>query len=659
MVKKGSFSANPSRASSSFGNEKSSLGSKHSQITIFVIIALVIVVLIGGYFLAKTYIFKSIPTSISPVYEYYKSCIDTQVKDAADVMASRGGYLKNPDFEPGSTYAPFSNELGFMGSAIPYWSYVSANGVQKEQMPSKVLMQSQLSKYLNEQAGNKCDFSSFTNKGYNITLEDPSGVSVVISDKIITVTLSQKLIVAYQDSKATISSHTLETDSNLGTLYNLATQIYNYEKDNLFLENYTMDVLYTYAPVSGVILNCSPTIWDPYKVIDKLKGALAANIGAIKIRGDYYKPANKYSDYFVVGKNSNLDLKTEQVSFIYSSAWPSRFEVWPTKDNLMVAKVIGTQPGLSTMGFCYSPYKFVYDMYFPVLVQIYDPSDAQQIFQFPLSVVINKNNPNQPTPSEYVSDEPSICQNANTNITIQTYNINLEPVESYVEFNCLSDSCSVGKTKINNESGSASLTAAVPQCVNGELLVKSEGYGDKKYTISTNEQSSADIVLDKKYKLKLEIYVDGKLTNDLSIVQVNENYEDNSSNQISSVSYPYSKEIELTEGNYNFNLMVLKSGSITIPSTTTNQCVKVPQEGVLGLLGLEEEKCTDITVPSQTLSSIPSAGGNVNYYVIPAELEKSKIMKIFATSIKTPTSYDQVPEIYDSLETKSLEVAFE
>lgn len=633
--------------------------SKKSQITVFVIIALVIVALIGGYFLAKTYIFNAIPTSISPVYEYYKSCIETQIKEGADVMASQGGYLENPNFEPGSTYAPFSSELGFMGSGIPYWSYVSANGVQKDQVPSKALMQSQLSKYLIKQAGNKCDFSSFTNKGYNITLEDPSGVSVVISDKIITATLSQKIIVVYQDSRATISSHTLESDSNLGTLYNLATQIYNYEKDNLFLENYTMDVLYTYAPVSGVILNCSPTIWNPYEVIDKLKGALVANIGAIKIRGDYYTPANKYSDYFVVGKNSNLDLKTEQVSFVYSPNWPSRFEVWPTEDNLMVAKVIGTQQGLSAMGFCYSPYKFVYDMYFPVLVQIYDPNSVQEVFQFPLSVVINKNNPNQPTPSEYVSDEPSICQNANTNITVNTYNINLEPIESDIEFNCLSDSCSVGKTKINNESGSASLTAQVPQCVNGIILAKSQGYGDKRYTISTNEESSADIVLDRKYKLKLEIYVDGKLINDLSILQVNENFEDNSSNQVSSVSYPYSKEIELTEGNYNFNLMVMKSGSINIPSTTTNQCVKVPQEGFLGLLGLEEEKCTDITVPSQTLSSIPLAGGNVNYYVIPAELEKSKVMKIFATSIKAPTSYAQVPEIYDALEIKTLEVTFE
>ena len=642
MVKKGSFLYRES---------------KQSQITIFVVIALIIVVLIGGFFIIKTYFFSAIPQSVSPVYEYYKSCIATQIREGSDILASQGGYIDVPSFEPGSTYAPFSNQLGFMNRAIPYWNFVSGNGIEKEQRPSKAMMQSQLGKYLSQEAGKTCDFSSFTSKGYNITLENPSGVSVVINDEKISVTLSQKIIVDYQDSSTVISSHNLEAVSSLGKLYNLATQIYNYEKNNLFLENYSMDVLYTYAPVSGVVLNCSPTIWNPYDVIAKLKNALVANIGAVKINGDYYN--SKTSDYFIAGKTSNIDLKNQQVSFMYSSDWPSRFEVWPTKDNLMSAKIVGTQKGLAVMGFCYAPYKFVYDMYFPVLVQIYDPNDAQQIFQFPLSIVINKNNPKEAIPSEYIPEEAQICQNANTELTINTYNVNLEPVQADIEFTCMTDSCIVGKTKLDNNTGYASSIVKTPQCVNGILIAKAKGYADKKYTISTNSESSADIVLDKLYPLQLEVYVDGSLIQDLSILGVNRNNEDNSSSSVLSVSYPYNKNLELSEGNYNLELMVYKNGDITIPSTTSRQCVMIPKQGLLGIFGLEEEKCTDITVPSQKISNIVYAGGNANYYVTPSELETAKIMKIYATSVKLPSSFEEIADGYDSLELKSLNIVFE
>jgi hypothetical protein len=216
----------------------------------------------------------------------------------------------------------------------------------------------------------------------------------------------------------------------------------------------------------------------------------------------------------------------------------------------------------------------------------------------------------------------------------------------------------LGRTKIQNESDISSITAKVPQCLNGVIIAKSPGYADKKYLISTNTEGSAEIILDKQYNLGLEIYVNGALTNDLSVLSIDENSE-NLSSSVESVSYPYNKEISLAEGNYNFNLMVYKSGSITIPSTTSRECISVPRSGVLGLFGMEEDQCTDITLPSQTISNLLYAGGNTNYYVTPSELEKARVMKIYASSAKLPSSFDQIPEIYDSLEGKSIDIVFE
>ena len=125
-------------------------------------------------------------------------------------------------------------------------------------------------------------------------------------------------IIFFGDSKFVASRHSTEANSNLGKFYDLALKIYNYEKQNSFLENYTKDVLYTYAPVSGSILNCSPMVWDPYTIFGKLKSALEANIRSIKITGDYYSLPSDDKGYFIVGKNE-LSVNNEQVNFIYSS----------------------------------------------------------------------------------------------------------------------------------------------------------------------------------------------------------------------------------------------------------------------------------------------------------------------------------------------------
>ena len=71
------------------------------------------------------------------------SCLEEEALLGISVLGSQGGYIDIPAFEPGSQYAPFSNQLDFLGNPIPYWYYVSSNGVQKEQVPKKSDMEKQ------------------------------------------------------------------------------------------------------------------------------------------------------------------------------------------------------------------------------------------------------------------------------------------------------------------------------------------------------------------------------------------------------------------------------------------------------------------------------------------------------------------------------------
>ncbi len=625
---------------------------KNAQITVFVILALVIIGSIVVYFLFKDKIFPvEVPSEIKPAYEYYSSCIQNVVEKGADIMSSQAGYIYLPEFRKGSEYAPFSSELGFMGLGVPYWYYITENGLKSEQIPSKKNMEAQLARYLKEEIA-KCDFSSLKAQGYIIEVQEPTSSSMSIENDKIKGSLNQKISIAKGESNFILSSQSFETNSQLGDFYNKAREIYNYEKKSSFLENYSIDVLYTYAPVSGSEISCSPVYWNAYEVIDKLKLALEANIGAIKINGNYYTQA-KNSDYFTVGKGE-LDVGGNRVNFIYSKDFPSRFEVWPTENNIMTAKPLGSQPGLSAMGFCYAPYKFVYDMSFPVLVQIYN-SDAKEIFQFPVAVVINKNVPRISAGGEVVEQTSSICSNANTDITINTYNLNLEPVQADLKFRCLTEVCNIGKSKIDNESGIASIKVKVPQCVNGIIIANAEGYSEKKYTLSTNEEDSADIVLDKQYKLNLEVYIDGSLTSDLAVLMIEERGE-NSSNFIDSISYPGIKELKLSEGDYSLSLYVYKNSALTIPETTIRQCAEVPQTGIGGLFGMTEEKCSDITIPSQKINNMLYAGGKLNSYITPDMVENAKSIKIYARSIKLPSTIEEIQTSQEQIEGKAIEI---
>ena len=87
---------------------------KRAQITVFIILAIVIIGAIAGYFLVKKPFVASVPPALAPAYNYYISCVEGIAKTGADIMARQGGYLELPEFKAGTTYAPFSSELGFM-----------------------------------------------------------------------------------------------------------------------------------------------------------------------------------------------------------------------------------------------------------------------------------------------------------------------------------------------------------------------------------------------------------------------------------------------------------------------------------------------------------------------------------------------------------------
>lgn len=609
---------------------------KRGQLTVLIIVALVIVAGILIYFFVKNNAkIESVPAELAPIYSYYDSCIEEQTREAIDIAGTQGGKIYIDSYDPASDYAPFSSQLNFLGFPVPYWYYVSGNGLIKEQVPTKNSIQEEIARYVDENIG-KCNFDQFYQQGYDIGI-GKAVAEAIIDDTKVSVTLNSPISVSKGEGSAKKSVHKIEVNSKLGKFYTLAKEIYDKQKNEAFLENYSLDVLYNYAPVDGVEVTCSPKIWKTREVVDELKKGLEANIDALKFEGGNYELKNKEEKYFVIDKNVD-----ENVNMLYSSGWPTKISVvgQGVDNELMVAETVGNQQGLGMMGFCYAPYHFVYDVSFPVMVQIYD---NEELFQFPFAVIIDKNMPRKAIFSNEVDNETyDLCAFKTQNLQVNVYDVSLQKKDAEISYGCFDQKCDLGKTQDGIFVGKA------PACVNGYLYVKADNYTENKQMFSTNSESSADVILDKEFDVKISLEVGGKPLNGQAIVIFD---------GVKSVSaaLPDASEIKLSEGSYNVSVYVYGNSSIIIPESKKTQCTEVPQSGISGFFGGTKEQCFDITLPETKIDYALMGGGKSETYLFADSLAKGEL-KINVNEFKNPASVDDLQYNYELFDQTGVEI---
>ncbi|MBI2628847.1 hypothetical protein HYW74_02085 [Candidatus Pacearchaeota archaeon] len=630
--------------------ELDKIKNKRGQVTIFIIVAVLVVALgITVYVLRDRLFASQNQGEFSEVYTFFEGCVKKDTLEALKIAGGQGGYIEVPEFKQGSQYAPFSSQLDFLGTPVPYWYYVSANGIVKEQVPSKSQIESQLEDFLDQEL-KRCDFSDFVKQGISVETGNNLETNVKILDNRVLVGVSNEISASKGDSSSRRTSYDIEVVSKFGKFYNLAREIYEREKKDSFLENYSVDVMYNYAPVTGSELSCAPKIWKAQEVVDDIRTGLSANIGTLKIKGDYYDLKKKENKYFIVDEIQS----DEQVNFMYNPNWPTRIEIWPADGNLLISEPVGLQQGMGIIGFCYVPYHFVYDIYYPVLIQVYD---QEEIFQFPVSVVVDKSVPRQSLEGESVSEEGTIdeiCNYKNTRMDVYTYDAyspELDPIESDIDFVCFNTKCLIGKTEIAGKD--AKLSAAFPQCINGKIIAKAEGYLPQEVIVSTNEPNTINVPLSKLYELELRLIVSGqefKPRQEGDVAVINFESEKNSFS-VALLSGDYQgKKIKLGEGLYNVSIQVFSGSSLTIPGSSTRQCVDVPASGLLGFFGKKNQQCFDVSIPSQTLSNALSAGGKIQDYILNSDLKNANKIEISIDTLPAPSNLDQLQQNYELYE---------
>lgn len=594
---------------------------KRAQVTIFIIIAIIVLGAVITFFVIRqNFVIQTIPQSIQPVYNSFISCLEDKTNVGVDILESQAGYINLPQFEPGSAYMPFSSQLNFLGNPVPYWYYVSGNNIQKEQIPSEEDMETSLAGFIDDKI-RECNFDTYYTDGFEINLGEPkSNVNIRTND--IVVTLNLGLQVTKGEDTILVQNHQATIKSNLGSLYASAKKVYEKEQNDLFLENYGIDTLRLYAPVDGVELTCSPKTWNANSVFSDLQEAIETNTLALTTT----TPTTTKEKYFFVNTGTSDDVR-----FINSRTWANSLEVLPSQDALLIATPVGNQQGLGILGFCYVPYHFVYNVKYPVLVQVYN---GDEVFQFPVAVVIQGNKPREPLNSTAKAIASDLCPYKNTPTTIQTYDSALNSIDASISYECFGQTCEIGETSLGT------LTTDFPQCVNGYVVARANGFKETKYLYSTSAEGSATVIMEKLYDLDVNLELDGTSYNGNALVY----FSSDGNSKV--VPYPEQKSVNLSEGQYEISVYIYRNSSIQLQETTSQQCVDVPASGIGGIFGVTENKCFDVTIPSQVVSNVLAGGGKLDYYVLEDDLKNSNAIEINAKGFSTPKTIQQLQENY-------------
>jgi len=610
---------------------------KRGQVTIFIIIGIIIVAAIIGYFLLSGPSLPGGSKELKQGEDAYLTCISDRTKLGISLLGQQGGYiyLEELKFYPGSSYAPTSSQLDFYGNSVPYWMFVSGNNLLVEQRPTKEKMQQELIRFIYEGI-NGCNFDALNSAGIFVDVYDGK-VDVTINDNTVDVSLDNPIFISFENDSATVTKHDISVKSKLGKFYNLASAIYEKEKADGFLEDYGLDAMYLYAPVTGVDFGCSPRIFNEDAVKKNISDGLEQNIAFLKVSGNYYDLSDKKNSYFVVDVGQKID---ENVNFMYSGSWPTKVQMYGDK----VVQPVGTQQGLSMFGLCFVPYHFVYDIDFPVLVQFFDGTD---LFQFGMVAVIKNSQSRNPIlGGQEVINEKVICANSDKKVKVSTYDLDLNPVEARLSFSCLDETCDLGSTRMIS-SDESSLVANVPSCVNGILKAYSENYTSASYVISTNREAQADLLLKKIHTINVSLASVGKA----NVIFTSNDYT-------AVFNYPEDKTVKLAEGEYNVTVYVYSNTSINFEGIKQTKCLDVPSSSVGGIFGATESKCFDLDVPAQTIDSAIVGGGSTEDYFTDELLANSKELHLEIPTFKIPKTIEDLETNYAQWEVSRLELNF-
>ncbi len=185
---------------------------KRGQLTIFIIIAILIIAVVGLFFVFRGGIQKEKPVSpeSAPIKNSVQECLDDSLEDVVFRVGEGGGYY-------------FPPKISTPLLEVPY--YIKDN---KNLMPSKEQIQDEISKYVKRELflclGNFALFSP----EYEITKGEITSETIIELERVI-VDVNYPLTIKKGDSKSKLENFNSETPVRLGIVYDAVAEFVNEE----------------------------------------------------------------------------------------------------------------------------------------------------------------------------------------------------------------------------------------------------------------------------------------------------------------------------------------------------------------------------------------------------------------------------------------------
>jgi len=515
------------------------LKTKKAQVTMFIIAGVILLIIASLFFYIKSNvappfkegkvkaIVEQLPTEFQPIGSFIDFCLIETSKNAIKKLGEQGGYIYPEDY--GITITSSHNSDGIYlakNFKIAYWYYMKSPNDCKEncefieRIPSLKEMEEQLSRYIEENI-NLClnNFTIFKQQGYNFEQQEPIKIESFINKNDVSFLLKTEIRIKRGDNSVDLQKRYITLPVNLMKMYNLAKDITEKEAESSYLELHTLNLITGFSEVNPEKLPPmaatefkmgTPTMWIKSNVKEKIKEILMSYLQFIRLKPSLNYIVTNSEIYNAMTLPSLPQYSDLAITFSYLGFFPLYFNLncngeicKPDELNIL---------GIFPIGF--KRYNFVYDITYPVLVEITDPLALNQegySFRFALEVNIRNNEPFKPE-SRIIEPinlaQSSFCDVEMRNspyITIKVIDAQTqEPVEgANIAYKCLSLECN--NFIPTDYNGVVTQKFPTTCLAGGKLIVSKEGYLGKLTDFTPKKEETLTFKLWPKKEINFKI----------------------------------------------------------------------------------------------------------------------------------------------------------
>ena len=379
---------------------------KRGQVTVFIIIGIIILLIVGALFVFKSQI-KNAQLELAlkqdkaegeavAVQEFVSSCLNDVSIDALELLGQHGGYinlsrsdLHNRDFSiednPTSSDAVTFNNL-----EIPYWWYEDSEhgctrcSITTKNVPTIETMELQVNAYVEEQL-NTCLNNFESMKGFTVTQTSEPVAETTVSSDSVYIQLTYPVTITKEGVTTQLENWYVEVPVPLQQIYDSATEILTMQVSDQFLEQITINIISAYSgldenrlpPLAAFTEGYTVVYWVKTLVKEQLQQYLNTYVPLIQIQGTSasvdLEPSTEYGEGFftLLYRESLYPFEKIKADFIYDN-FDYYMDITPSSGELIKPNTYSQEFPVLIPTIQTNHYQFYYDVSYPVVVSLRD-----------------------------------------------------------------------------------------------------------------------------------------------------------------------------------------------------------------------------------------------------------------------------------------------